>query len=132
MYLFFNIPFMYKQNGKLVTKLELLSYQNKCFLEHVEIKNFELQIFNFLYEFHSTPCLKSEDSHVTILNNIVFALNNTRYPGMTTSKNKGSCLSLTSVTGPGILVGQFFCKPITVKCYRTSFLCCREIANIFT
>lgn len=53
MYLFFNIPFTYKQSGKLVTKQELLIHPNGCFQEHVhvEIKKVELQIFHFSFNF---------------------------------------------------------------------------------
>lgn len=70
MYLFFNFPFTYKQNGKLVAKQELLIHSNGCFPEHVhvEIKNAELQIFHFSFnfEFHSTPCLKSEEFKIAM------------------------------------------------------------------
>lgn len=37
MYLFFNFPFTYKQNGKLVAKQELLIHPNGCFPEHVHV-----------------------------------------------------------------------------------------------
>lgn len=51
MYLFFNFPFTHKQNGKLVTKQELLIHPNGCFPEHVhvEIKNVEHLDFSFFF-----------------------------------------------------------------------------------